>query len=91
MSKPSIQSTDQTLKVKVLSPNKVYFDGEATSLSATNNVGKFDILPEHHNFITLLTTGDIVIKLPTNDEEKFTVSGGLLRIKSNVVSVFLDI
>lgn len=91
MSKPAIQPTDQTLKVKILSPNKTYFDGDAKSLSATNNVGKFDILPEHHNFISLLTTGDIVVKLPNNQEKSFTVSGGLLRIKSNVLTVFLDI
>ncbi|HET7629917.1 MAG TPA: hypothetical protein VFK03_00945 [Candidatus Saccharimonadales bacterium] len=82
---------DERLQVKIISPNKTYFEGEAVSLSATNNVGKFDILPEHHNFITLLTTGEIELKLPSGEAEKFTASGGLLRIKSDQVTVFLDI
>lgn len=91
MSRPLIPATDETLTVKILSPNQTYFDGPAISLTATNNIGQFDILPQHHNFISLLTTGQIVVKLPSGDSKSLTVSGGLLRIKSNVVTVFLDV
>lgn len=91
MSRPLIPATSETLAVKILSPTQTYFDGPAASLTATNNIGQFDILPEHHNFISLLTTGQIVVKLPDGEEKSFTVSGGLLRIQSNVVIVFLDV
>jgi len=37
--------------LKVYAPFKVYFEGDAYSISATNETGPFDILPKHHNFL----------------------------------------
>ncbi|HSX47046.1 MAG TPA: hypothetical protein VLF87_03615, partial [Patescibacteria group bacterium] len=49
------------MHVKVYAPFKVYYDGEAESISAENDTGPFDILRKHHNFMTLLNPGDIVV------------------------------
>ena len=49
-----------TMHLKIYSPYKVYFDGEAVSVSAESATGPFDILPKHHNFITLLEPCDTV-------------------------------
>ncbi len=76
--------------VKVYSPSKVYFEGEAESISAENQTGPFDILPKHHYFITLLTTCDIVVRTKTN-EEKIRIQNGLMHVKADSVVVFLDI
>ena len=43
-----------SLHVKVYSPFQTYFDDSAKSLSAVNQTGPFDVLPEHHKFICLL-------------------------------------
>ena len=51
---PKQQPESSTMRVKVYAPFKVYFDGEAKSMTAVNRVGPFDILPQHHNFISLL-------------------------------------
>jgi len=48
---PKQQPESSTMRVKVYAPFKVYFDGEAKSMTAVNRVGPFDILPQHHNFI----------------------------------------
>ena len=37
-----------TMAVKVYAPFKVYFEGDAMSVSAVNDTGPFDILPKHH-------------------------------------------
>ena len=42
-------------ELKVYSPFHVYYNEEAFSLSAENATGPFDVLPHHHNFISLLT------------------------------------
>lgn len=76
--------------VKVYAPSKVYFEGQADSISAVNQTGPFDILPKHHHFITLLTACDIVVRTRTN-EEKIRIQNGLMHVKSDSVVVFLDI
>jgi len=41
---------DPQLKVIARAPFHVYYEGLAYSLSATNKVGNFDILPGHADF-----------------------------------------
>jgi F0F1-type ATP synthase epsilon subunit len=83
-------SKGQHMHVKVYAPFKVYFDGDATSISAVNDTGPFDILPQHHNFMTLLNAGDIVVRTEKG-EEKVTISRGVMHVKKDEVVVFLDV
>lgn len=78
------------MHVKVYAPFKVYFDGNASSISAVNDTGPFDILPRHHNFMTLLNPCDIIIH-NERGEEKITISRGIMHVKQNQVVVFLDV
>jgi F0F1-type ATP synthase epsilon subunit len=80
------------MNVKVYSPFKVYYDEETYSLSGVNNTGPFDILPRHHNFITLVNACELVLH-PVNGrkEQKIRISGGLMHVKADKVTVFLDI
>lgn len=50
------------LNVKIFSPTQTIFEGEAVSISSVNSVGKFDILPFHANFITLVQKNPIIIR-----------------------------
>ncbi|HET6924747.1 MAG TPA: hypothetical protein VFH39_02890 [Candidatus Saccharimonadales bacterium] len=88
----SVASADSTttMNVKVYSPFKVYYDGEAASVSAESATGPFDILPRHHNFITLLVPCQLVIR-DGKDEQTFDIGGGVMHVKANDVVVFLDV
>lgn len=79
-----------TMSVKVYSPFKTYFDGEAFSISAASATGPFDILPKHHNFITLLVPCEVVVRTGGGDEQ-INISGGLMHVKADKVIVFLDV
>jgi F0F1-type ATP synthase epsilon subunit len=79
------------MAIKVFSPFKTYFDESGYSVSAQNNTGPFDILPRHHNFITLLNPGDLVIRPINREEQRFRISGGMMHVKADQVAVFLDI
>ncbi len=76
--------------VKVHAPYKVYFDGIADSVSAVNDTGPFDILPRHHNFMTLIKAGDVVVR-SDRGEERFTISRGIMHVKTDRAIVFLDV
>ncbi|HUY85240.1 MAG TPA: hypothetical protein VMU97_01865 [Candidatus Dormibacteraeota bacterium] len=79
------------MKVKVYSPFRDYYDGEAFSVSAANATGPFDVLPRHHNFISLLTASEIIIQPVHEHMQRIIISGGLMHVKADQVIVFLDI
>ena len=85
-----VETSDKEIIVKIISPFKTYFDGRAQSLSGTNATGPFDILPQHANFMSLLTAGEVVVRSPLG-ERRFTVKSGLLRVHNNVAIVYLDV
>lgn len=79
------------MHVKVYSPFRDYYTGRALSISAENATGPFDILPEHHNFISLLSPCELVVRTTDNNERKIRISGGIMHVKADQVIVFLDI
>jgi F0F1-type ATP synthase epsilon subunit len=81
-----------TMHIKVHSAFKVYFDEEASSVSAVNDTGPFDILPHHHNFITLLSPCELVIRQNRDkDLLKIRIDRGIMHVKADSVIVFLDV
>lgn len=80
----------KTMHVKVYAPFKVYFDGEAESISAVNETGPFDILPKHHNFMTLLDACEVIVRSGGN-EEKIPITRGIMHVKADEIIVFLDV
>ncbi|HVX57865.1 MAG TPA: hypothetical protein VHA37_09135, partial [Candidatus Saccharimonadales bacterium] len=85
------QSSKAGMRVHVHSPFRDYYDGLAFSLSAVNATGPFDILPRHHNFISLLLPCDVVIRTVEEGERRIRISGGIIHVKADQVIVFLDV
>ena len=79
-----------TFKLKVYSPFKIYFDEPAISISAVNDTGPFDILGKHHNFMTLINPCDLVV-MTARGEQKITIQKGIMHVKTDEVTVFLDV
>lgn len=84
------QSLPKDLTVKLYSPYKVYFNDLADTVSAVNRTGPFDILLGHHNFLTLLEQCEVVIRNKKNIQ-KFKISRGIMHVKKNKVTIFLDV
>jgi F0F1-type ATP synthase epsilon subunit len=78
------------LHVKVWSPFRIYFNGEAGSVSGVTATGPFDVLPRHRNFISLLTPCELVLQ-PQDGEVRIRISGGVMQVHKNVVTVFLEV
>jgi len=76
----------------VYSPFQVFFDEAAHSISGVNDTGPFDILPRHHNFISLLSPCDLIVRtVKAGDDRKIRISGGIMHVKADKVIVFLDV
>ena len=79
------------MHIKVYSPFRVYYDQDSFSISGANRTGPFDILPHHHNFMTLLDACELTIRPVTGPDQRIRISGGLMNVKADKVTVFLDI
>lgn len=77
------------LKVIARAPFHVYYEGLAYSLSATNKVGNFDILPGHADFFSMLSPGKIIIET-ADDQIAFEAHNGMLTVKSDEVMLFVN-
>ena len=84
------QLDPRMMEIKVYSPYQVYFDEQAYSISAVNDTGPFDILKGHHRFLTLLVPCEMVIRAEKG-EEKIKISRGVMYVKEDKVTVFLDV
>lgn len=67
---------------------EVFFEGRAKSISSENPLGKFDVLPKHANFVTLIFNELIII---TEKDEKisYQFKRGVLEVTENKVNIFL--
>lgn len=85
-----IQKNNSKLFVSIRSPEMVMFEGEAESVSSTNEKGSFDVLPEHENFISLIQ-GRIIVNKGKSGKSEIPVQNGILKVTSNKVYVFLGL
>ncbi len=79
------------MAVKVYAPFRVYFEGDAVSVSAVNATGPFDILPRHKNFLCMLVPCDLVIKPVDGDLKTIKIHRALMHVKADRVVVFVDV
>lgn len=87
-----MNATDTTtMQVKVFAPFKIYFEGPAVSISAVNDTGAFDILPKHKNFMSLLKPCVLTVRTPGKQDFAMDVERGIMHVKTDQVTVFLDI
>jgi len=85
-----VKTAGKNMHVKVYAPFRVYYDGIAQSITAVNDTGPFDVLPRHHNFMTLISTGDVIVR-NERGEEKINIQRGIMHVKADEVIVFLDV
>jgi len=73
--------------VRVVSPEKTVFQGQARSLVAPAWDGQVGVLPGHAPYLALLGSGVLRIQSETGGEERFHVAGGVLKVEANSVTV----
>ena len=66
------------------------YEGEAEAVSSQNKLGKFDILPGHTNFITLIFN-NLVIHTPDKNKITYQFKRGVLETSEDKVRVFLGL
>lgn len=69
---------------------EVFYEGKVETVSSQNKLGKFDILPRHANFITLIFDSLSMIT-PEKKKINYQFERGILEVSENKVNVFLGL
>jgi len=78
------------LNVIARAPFKVYYEGPAESVTATNRIGQFDILPDHAEFFSILSPCEVIIETKS-EPVNFQISNGIITVRDNEVMLFVNI
>jgi F-type H+-transporting ATPase subunit epsilon len=79
-----------TIRCDIVSAEEEIFHGDANLVVATGEEGELGIAPRHAALITRLKPGQVRVHLPNGEEQFFYVSGGILEVQPNVVTVLAD-
>ena len=79
-----------TLQCNFVSAKETVYSGDINMLVAAGIEGEIGILPGHIPFITLLKPGTLQITEPNGEVETVYVSGGILEVQPNIVTVLAD-
>lgn len=79
----------EKLTVIARAPFELYYEGEALSVTATNRIGEFDILPGHADFFSVLSPGGVIIEVD-GEPKKFDVNNGIVTVRDNEVMLFVN-
>lgn len=82
-------NNNQTFKVVARAPFNVYYEGQAESVSASNKVGNFDILPGHAEFFSVLSPCEVVIETPDHTVS-FKITNGIITARDDEVLLFVN-
>ena len=78
------------MKLKVISPESVVFEGDVDSVTLPGAMGAFTVLKNHASIISTLVAG-VLVYTPacSTDEQRQEIGGGLVDVDNNIISVCL--
>jgi len=79
-----------TIRVDIVSAEEEIFHGDVTLLVATGELGELGIAPRHAPLITRLKPGQVRVTLENGEEHFIYVSGGILEVQPQVITVLVD-
>ena len=79
-----------TIRCDIVSAEAQIFSGEATLVVATGELGELGIAPKHAPLITRLKPGQVVVATAAGEHLDFAISGGILEVQPQVVTVLAD-
>jgi F-type H+-transporting ATPase subunit epsilon len=76
--------------LKIITPEKVFFDGETTQIIVRTTEGDIGILARHVSLVAALPSGPLKVRQEDGSWRTAALSGGLMKVGGNKVSVFAN-
>ena len=82
--------SDKTIKLDIVSAEEELFSAQVQMVFAPALMGEVGISPKHTPLMTKLTAGDVRAQIRETEIKTFFISGGLLEIQPNSVTILSD-
>ena len=77
------------LQLKIVSPEKIEFDGAVESVIVPGTMGQFEILNDHAPIISTLQKGTVEYTV-ADGRVQLEIQGGFVEVQKNVVSICVE-
>lgn len=81
---------EEYLELVIKNRERALFEGRVKSVSSFNEKGRFDVLPQHANFISLIEKEIIYVDI-AGRSNSMTIRNGIIQVHNNIVNIFLGI
>jgi len=78
-----------TFSLKLIAPDGTKYDHQVSMVCLPTTNGQITILPNHEPLISLLTPGEIILKIDSK-EHILATEGGIVEVNNNLVKVLAD-
>ncbi|MEY3784506.1 MAG: synthase subunit epsilon, F-type H+-transporting ATPase subunit epsilon [Candidatus Parcubacteria bacterium] len=75
---------------KIITPEKIVFEGEVQNVTLPVKEGEVTILPEHVPYIASLKAGEVIIRSDSEEPRRLAVSGGFVEFHDNTLVLLAD-
>lgn len=77
------------IRCEIVSQDRMVFEGEADIVLVPGEMGQMGILPKHAPLLSTLKFGILTVRYE-NQEENFTVAGGVIEVQPDIITVLAD-
>ena len=78
------------LRLRIVSPESIAFDGEVESVKVPGILGNFEILNNHAPIISALQTGMVEYD-DAEGRHQLSINGGFVEVQKNKVSLCVEV
>lgn len=82
--------SNKQFKLEIVSAERSLYVDFVSALMITGSAGELGIHPGHTALLTTIKPGQIKLQLPGGAEEVFFISGGMLEVQPDIVTILAD-
>ena len=80
----------KTFPLRVLAPERTFFDGACTSLTVPSIDGMYGLMAQHEDIVLAVVPGKLTLRTPDGAEQIAAVSEGVLKMEHGEALVLVD-
>lgn len=81
---------EKAFQLEIITPSRVVYRDQATSLSAPGVQGGFQVLYNHAPLLAAIEIGELKVKDKDGNDSLYATSGGFVEVNNNKVVVLAD-
>ncbi|WDF69055.1 ATP synthase F1 subunit epsilon [Sphingobacterium oryzagri] len=77
------------MKLTIITPDKLAYEGDVTAVTVPGSAGSFQILKDHAPIVSTLEDGKVIIQ-GGDAQTVFVIKGGVVEAKDNDITVLAE-